>query len=303
MNLNFNNTTIVVLGDLILDIYISGKASRLSPEAPVPIIKKEKKWSVLGGAANVAANIKSLGGNCQLHGFVGSKVNAIALKQKLDEIECEHFLVSTDNPTITKTRILANNYQMCRVDNENFFESDICYEKNINYSLVNGVIFSDYNKGTLKDGTQSIITSCNKLKIPTFVDTKDLNFEKYIGVQFVILNEKEVIKLADKYSSCLDLKNAIKLVYEMFNCKYLVVTRGKNPVILFTKDIFNEFPVPDIPVSDVSGAGDTFLSAFALSYLSNNTIEESIKFGINAASTKVQKLGTSTVSISELTFP
>jgi D-beta-D-heptose 7-phosphate kinase / D-beta-D-heptose 1-phosphate adenosyltransferase len=304
MNDDFSKKKLVVFGDVILDVYVTGTASRLSPEAPVPIVKKQSRRLVPGGAANVAANISSLGGHFYLYGVVGEDSSAQELSNIFEHPESKkqnycYFFKDFNHPTITKTRIMVGNHQICRIDKEDRFDLDVTEERyNINFD---GVIFSDYNKGTLGNNTRNVIQECLEKGIPTFADFKTATI-RYEGVQYIKLNEKEFHEIGRSDDDC---KCASSILSEL-NPHYLIITRGNNPVNVYYHDanilMVIQYPVPDVPVADVSGAGDTFLAAFALSIVNGNTLDESVEFAIKASTIKVKKLGTDTVTVGEISL-
>ena len=223
MNSNFNKLDVLIYGDVMLDVYIKGTSDRLSPEAPVPVIKKNSKTEVAGGAANVANNIKSLGGHFSLYGIVGYDGLEINLQMLLDDgVDGNYcyFFTEYDKPTITKTRIICNDKQICRIDKEEKFDGDVTQETC--KGNFDAVIFSDYNKGSIKEGAQIVIDHCNKKGVPTFADYKNLDYEKYKNVTVIKLNEKEFYDLGGTDNT----KEAGSFIHSILNPKYLIRLSG-----------------------------------------------------------------------------
>lgn len=268
---------IAVLGDLILDQYIFGQVNRISPEAPVPIVTVEKKMLALGGAANVAANIKSAGGQVTLLGCIGADPNAAAFKKLLRAIKINSDYLVTDQQkaTISKTRIIAQNQQIVRVDEEDSNALSTNTERvliqNIKTQLqknkISSIIFSDYNKGTLTPKCiQTTIELAQKLNIKTVADTKYSKLLHYRGIDIIKPNLKELSEMAQiPIVNETDIKKAGRIVMEKLGCTTILATRGAAGITIITKDK----PQVTIPgfakkVYDVTGAGDTVISIFTM---------------------------------------
>ncbi len=299
----FNNQKIAVAGDLILDMYISGNASRLSPEAPIPVVLEEEDTYVLGGASNTANNIYTLGGSPFLLGTLGKDYEKkIFLELCKDKIDVHGITISGERPTIRKIRIIANGQQVVRVDREKTFPISKSLETKLlnslkNISSLNAIILSDYGKGTLTGKLiQDIIGYANEKNIFIFVDPKPKNKFFYKGASLITPNKIETEEMVG-----FELKNN-KLVaragyqlQEELGCNVLI-TRGKEGMSLFEK---NKKPV-HLPtnvqkVYDVSGAGDTVIATIALAKSSGATYLDSAKLSNCTGRIKVTKPRTAPV--------
>ena len=270
MNINiFSGKNILVIGDLMIDKYIIGDVKRISPEAPVQIVNKQREWSSLGGAGNVVNNLHSLGANVFISSVVDNKENGNNIFKKLRNIRVDTSGVFTNNDKISslKTRILSSTgQQLIRIDHETVVNIDkkdekniLMYVKNI-LSKIDAVILSDYNKGVLTHNvTQSIIYYANKKNIPIIVDPKDTNFSKYSGATIITPNKKEATQLTGntiEYTG----KHIRKL-----GIKNVLITLGKDGMILFERGKKPSIiPTKAKTVYDVSGAGDTVVSVLSL---------------------------------------
>ena len=212
-NSNLFTGKVTVVGDVMLDSYWKGSSNRISPEAPVPVVRVKDKEERAGGAANVAINIASLGAPCNLVGIVGEDKNA----EILEKIVRNHkispdFILSKDHPTITKLRVLSRNQQLLRLDMEDsFFDIDEtmvldAFSKSISDSKV--IIFSDYGKGSLAS-VQKMITIANQKNIPCLIDPKGTDFEKYSGATLLTPNMSEFEAVIGKVKNNEDLEQAI----------------------------------------------------------------------------------------------
>tara|TARA_B100000927_G_C16466756_1_gene470036 strand:+ start:588 stop:1529 length:942 start_codon:yes stop_codon:yes gene_type:complete len=309
MNYNFSDLNILVIGDIMLDKFLYCESMRDSPEFPAPILTPIKQDLVLGGAANVAKNIISLGANAALVGVIGKDKDAISLKTLLKGAGLkDNFLISSKAETTTsKKRIICNKLQLARIDNEKSVDLDkhlqalkIIINENIN--KVDGVIISDYNKGVINsDISKFIIEIALKNNKVVLVDPKKNNFDIYQNAKYITPNFNE-IKIATKTDS-----NNFNMIEEKTKklCKdinsNILITKSENGLSLFkiNGDVIN-IEGEKISNPDVTGAGDTVIASFALSILNNNSEKESAKFANQAASKVVQKNATSTVSVKEI---
>lgn len=310
----FSKVKILVIGDVMLDGFIWGKVSRISPEAPVPVVlvdNIDNEDSHLGGAANVANNIHSLGGKVSLCGVVGNDENGQKIRRKLIEIGIDDKGVLTENgrQTIVKTRIFANQQQVVRIDRETTGHPGISTLINLSMFLReniknhDGVVISDYGKGLMTEKLIRIIfQKTMKAKKMVLVDSKMENFFLYKGAKVVTPNMKEAgdalgISITDEAS----LKKAGRLLLKRLRCGALVITRGEKGMTIFEpgKKPFSVHTVAK-EVFDVTGAGDTVIGTLALALGTGVEVMEAAKLANFAAGVVVEKRGTATVNREEL---
>jgi rfaE bifunctional protein kinase chain/domain len=276
---------IAVIGDLMLDRYIWGNVSRMSPEAPVPIVDMEQEQTRLGGAANVAMNIKSLGGDPMLIGIIGEDNSGRQLLELLRESDFKTDGITTDNsrPTTVKTRVIANNQHVVRIDREQ--KSDISGEmqkillnqirKNI--KSIDGIIIEDYNKGVIvKNLIGEVISIANENQKIITVDPKFNNFFEYKNVTVIKPNRKEAEEaMGIRLKTDEDILIAGKTLIEKLHVKNVLLTRGEHGMSLFESDgKISHMPTKALTVSDVSGAGDTVISTLTMAIAGGSTIKE-----------------------------
>lgn len=288
---------IAVIGDVILDEFVYGSVRRLNPEAPVPVLNITNRECRLGGAGNVAANICSLGGDCLLLGRVGKDKRIEVL---LDQKGINHSLiVDADSPTALKTRFVANNQQLLRVDEEKILslspsQINLIVHNILGYDLF---IIADYGKGVITQGLMDSLRDMGKMII---VDPKVLTRELFGGVFLIKPNLAETQKW---FQADLDNENQLyqagNSLQKEFDSKVLV-TRGKEGMALFQsgKEPLH-FPGQAREVYDVSGAGDTVIATLGLSLASGIELEEAIVLANRAAGIVVGKLGTAVVGLNE----
>ena len=300
---------ITVIGDVMIDWYLHGESSRISPEAPVPVVKfKESKFQ-LGGAANVANNLKHLEIEPFLIGATGNDHFGSLLKEHLKAEKIKFNLTSEKSfQTICKQRLMSSNQQLARIDYEQYFHGSKLtntfntFIKNI--AKTDLIIVSDYGKGTIFNA-RKLIQSAKKLKKKILIDPKGKDFTKYKGANLITPNKSEFENIMGKVGSKKDLANKAKKMLEHLNLESLIVTLGSEGMYVLKKsnkkiigDFINAYPQE---VFDVSGAGDTTISALGAALSEGNDIFSAAEFANLAASISVSKLGTSTVSIEEVT--
>lgn len=306
-----NRPRVLVVGDLILDEYIWGSVNRISPEAPVPVLESRSENLALGGAANVANNLVSLGAEVLLVGGMGQDEKGERLYNLIRSrgINADGVLPFVHRPTTSKIRLIANNQQMLRIDKEDNRPITEKTEKKIiayiNKTLpkVDAVICSDYQKGILTDKIiNTIMHRAKNSKTPVVVDPKGTDFTKYSGATVITPNEREVEHVAPiKLVTREDLDRSAEYLINLAKTKALLVTRGKEGMILYRKDK-KPFEVPTVAreVFDVTGAGDTVISVFALAMAHGLDMEEAAWLANNAAGIVVGKLGTAVVTREEI---
>ena len=310
MNLDLlKDGNVLVIGDVVLDKYIHGNVSRVSPEAPVPVLKPQSEEVRLGGAANVASNVSSLGSKVFLQGVVGKDDNAKELKALAKDKKIKSSFVASLSPTITKLRLLASKQQLIRIDSEEEFSDQdwkstkINFNKNISSTKATALIISDYGKGTLKD-IPYLIKEAKKKGVFVLVDPKGQDFSKYKGASIITPNYSEFVTAVGKVSSDSDLTKKAKKLLSDLKLQALLITRGSEGMTLIQKNKSgikrDDFPTEAQDVFDVSGAGDTVIASLASAISSGFDLANSVKLANIAAGIVVGKSGTATPTLSEL---
>ena len=296
---------VAVIGDVMLDRYWSGPSTRISPEAPVPVVKVANREDRVGGAANVAINIAALGAPCSLVGIVGQDEAGERLENLVKKAHVEtNFLVADDLPTITKLRVLSRNQQLLRLDFEEAYQG--VDQGRLLQSLrqamrgCKAIICSDYGKGALSS-VQSMIQIANDAGIAVLVDPKGTDFNRYRHVTLLTPNLSEFEAVAGKVTSEDDLvQKGLKMIKD-FELKALLVTRSEDGMSLIRigHDPVH-LPTRAREVYDVTGAGDTVIGTLAAALASDYDLVSACEIANRAAGIVVGKLGTSTVSVQEL---
>lgn len=272
----FQGLRVLIVGDVMVDNYIIGKVERVSPEAPVPVVDVESLDSRLGGAGNVALNIKALGAIPIMCSVIGNDKEGFELKKLLEDqgLYSKAILTSDKRKTTTKTRILGNNHQLLRIDHE--VKSDLdtldsfLLEEHFNREIENTdvVIFEDYNKGVLHKGNiEKFIAKANSLNIPTIVDPKKTNFLLYSNTTLFKPNLKEIkegLNVEFSTNEIDEIKEAVKVLEEKLSNKSTMVTLSERGVLISENGKFHQIPAHIRKIADVSGAGDTVVSVAAL---------------------------------------
>ena len=304
---NFSKVKILVVGDVMIDRYWWGSVSRISPEAPVPIVRLEKTSVTTGGAANVAANLAGLGISPFLCGIVGEDEESRLLEQLLtDSGISNHFLIPlADRPTTVKTRIVAHSQHVVRIDQEtveHISESDadmILQKIAAILPEIDAVIISDYAKGFLSDhflnGFIELIRSSGKV---LFVDPKGRDFMRYKGATVITPNKREAAEACGLAVTSNGLvSRAGKTLLEDLDLDALLITEGEDGMTLFDGDaVPAHFDSLAQNVYDVTGAGDTVIATFAAAAASGRTFLEAAKLANIAAGLVVGKIGTTTIT-------
>lgn len=305
---NFAHTRILIIGDVILDKYMHGAASRISPEAPVPIVHITKETLVPGGAANSAHNIATLGGEAYLVGLIGADSTGETMKQLLTEKKIHaHLVLDETRPTILKTRVVAQNQQIVRIDHEKDLPISYEIEQRVMNTIkqyldkVDVVLISDYSKGLLTHSlARQVIGACNQAGKRIIVDTKQRDVELYKGAYLLTPNLKEAsdITKIDPRSE----EDVMRMGQELVSAfsAHILITRGKEGMTLFHANQRTHLSAKAKEVFDVSGAGDTVASVIALGLAAGASLEEAMILANHAAGIVVGKFGTATVSLEEL---
>lgn len=302
---------ILIVGDVMLDEYVWGEVRRISPEAPVPVVDARRRTYAAGGAANTAANVASLGGRALLGGVVGRDQQAEQLRQALrqHEVDAEGLIVDLDRPTTAKTRIVAQNQQVVRVDTEARIPLAVELEDALlewvarRLSDADGCILSDYNKGVVSPRlAERFIQLAQKAGKPIVVDPKGTHYVKYRGATVVTPNTHEAEQaLNRKINGHADLLEVGGQLSAILEGSALLVTRGPEGMSLFLNGALAlHIPAVARNVFDVTGAGDTVVSILALALAAGATLEQAAYLANHAAGIVVGKFGTATVSIDEL---
>ncbi|MFT6267852.1 MAG: D-beta-D-heptose 7-phosphate kinase/D-beta-D-heptose 1-phosphate adenosyltransferase [Alphaproteobacteria bacterium] len=307
---NFSHAKLLVVGDIMLDRYYLGATERISPEAPVPIVKIDECEDRAGGAANVAVNAAMLGANVTLMGFVGIDEGAKVLETALHghNISC-HFMPVAGYNTITKLRVLSRNQQLIRLDFEKSFagvdKSDLLARYKAQLANINVVVLSDYAKGALSE-VEALIEAANEAGIPVVVDPKSESFLRYKGAAVITPNMSE-FEIA--HGACVNEKqlhdNALACCISN-NIQHLLLTRSEKGMSLFsmnnTQSEVRSLHLPAFAreVYDVTGAGDTVVSTLACTLGAGGSVELACQLANHAASVVVGKLGTSSVTTTEI---
>ena len=301
----FSQKSILVIGDVMLDKFMWGKADRISPEAPVPIISIDKISHSPGGAANVALNLSKLSANVHLLAVVGDDNESNLLEDDLEKQGVKiKFIKDAKKSTTTKTRIMAHGQQVVRTDYEN--TNDITSEqiKHINDMIVacsseiDAIIIEDYNKGLLvKDCINTILDIAAKNDIPVYVDPKKENFFVYNKIRLFKPNMFEFESIIDFNKQNKGFEELGEQLRKKINAEILMITRGEEGVTLFTDNNVQTIGTKARKVHDVSGAGDTAISAFVLADLSGASIEESAMISNYAAGRVCEEVGVVPISL------
>ncbi len=300
---NFNNITISVLGDLMLDRYLFGKSDRISPEAPVPVVNISKTEDRAGGAANVAINLNQLGIQTNLLGLLGDDQEGQNLENILSKagVRCHLKKIKSTNTTV-KTRIQSRGQQLIRFDKDSSNNESIFLDNEINNIIINSnaLIVSDYEKGATV-GIEKILKFCRKNNVLTLVDPKGLCFKKYKFAGVLTPNENEFEAVVGK---CRDENEMLKRSSELISdlqLEAILITRGHKGMLLVTEDGgFNHLQAEARDVYDVTGAGDTVISVLAASIAAGEKIIDAAKLANIAAGIVVGKIGVESVSPSQL---
>jgi rfaE bifunctional protein kinase chain/domain len=303
---NFSDVKVLIVGDVMLDRYCWGSVNRISPEAPVPVVNLDRTEITLGGAANVAANVVGLGAKAWLVGVIGKDSEAELFPKILLEKGISHNnLVELENrPTTVKTRIVAHNQHIVRIDQEtteqlsNEAENKVWSKIIAIFDQSNIVIISDYAKGLLTDSLiLRLITLGVERGKPVLVDPKGKDYAKYRGATLLTPNKRE----AYQATAIEDIEQAGQVLMKTTDLKALLITQGENGMTLFEKND-KSFKLSALArkVYDVTGAGDTVIATLAVALASGFNLREAAGLANIAAGFVVEKVGTTTIDIKEL---
>ena len=296
MNLDFSDIKVLLIGDFMIDHYIMGTSTRMSPEAPVPVVTPEKDYSIPGGAGNVAMNLKLMGANVTCVGCVGNDIWGKKLLSilKNEGVKTEGIELIDGHPTTLKQRIYSDGRQVARLDTEKIINWQSNYQIRQNYDII---ILSDYNKGVLNN----LWFDINNLDT-VIVDPKKDTFNHYKESTIITPNLNEL-----KKASNIDIKDDKSIVdacgqlIKENNFKYIVAKKGDQGMTIVGEDnFFRHIKAHAVQNPDVTGAGDTVIAALSLAYAQTKDIELSAKIANAAAAIVVGKSGTATATIEEI---
>lgn len=304
----FPQRTVMVVGDLMLDKYVWGACSRISPEAPVPVVHAQRRSVTLGGAANVAVNLASLGVRTELAGFVGSDTDGDLMRSICvdHQIGTSAIVGLASMATTSKMRILADNHQLVRVDDESSAaktkeESDVLLgviRGKLESGQVSALILSDYAKGTTTTYfCQALMSLCRSLEVPVYVDPKGRDYEKYRGATAIKPNRLElsVLDEAMQWKSPDHVASARKL-REFLGLDFVALTLGAKGIAVVEADAVHEMPTMARDVFDVSGAGDTVAATMVASLVSGLSLRDAVTMGNLAAADVIARTGTVSIT-------
>ena len=316
----FRGRRIAVIGDLMLDVYVWGKASRISPEAPVPIVQVKERTQCLGGAANVMRNVVTLGGMASAFGIIGDDVNGKAMRDMLGGygIDASGVLADAKRRTTEKQRVIAGTQQLLRIDYEDLTEVADEFrlritaqvEELIRTRAVDAIIFEDYAKGLLESGmAQRITDAARAAGIIVALDPNPKHPLNIKGLTVMKPNRVEAFALAGKFMTDVnippgedaDLKDVAAILMREWSPEYLLISLAAQGLALFDRHGgFTVIPTRAREVYDVSGAGDTVIAAYALALAAQATGVEAAEIANHAAGIVVGKVGTVPVAAAEL---
>jgi D-beta-D-heptose 7-phosphate kinase/D-beta-D-heptose 1-phosphate adenosyltransferase len=301
---------VLVLGDVMLDEFVWGDVTRISPEAPVPVVDVRRESMHLGGAANVLANLVSLGARGSVVGVIGNDTAGRRLQSGLSDlgIQDQYLLVDESRPSTTKTRIIAHNQLVVRADRESRSPVTGKLEEKIVSCLKDALkqadafVVSDYDKGVVTPRILREILPVAYEQVPVLIDPKLRNFNSYRPATLVTPNHLEALRMSDTEDHSDDgSHHAAKVIREKLGCDAVLITRGDRGMMLLEGDgqpVYVETAARE--VYDVTGAGDTVIAALASALASGATMIEAASFANHAAGIVVGKVGTATVTAHEL---
>lgn len=302
---------VLVLGDVMLDEFLWGHVSRISPEAPVPVVEVQRQTFHLGGAGNVATNVRCLGGQPALAGVIGRDSAGDRVRESMAQAGIEDLLVPSDRgrPTTVKTRIIAHHQQVVRADRENSDEIPASLEDSLLSRVREALsssavlILSDYQKGVVTPRLmKAILNLAHRRKIPVLVDPKVRHFALYRRVALLtpnLLEAEQATGIPIRGSA--DLEAAGQKILRLLQCQAVLVTRGEQGMTLFRQRARPlHIPTAAREVFDVTGAGDTVIAALGLALAAGATLEEAAGLANTAAGVVVGKLGTAAATPEEV---
>ena len=301
---NWNRARILIVGDVMLDRYWFGEVNRISPEAPVPIVRVEKREERLGGAANVARNTASLGAGTALLGVTGDDEPARVIDTLLGEMGISsHLARDASISTIVKLRVIGRQQQLVRIDFEEAPTDTVLRDKLTQFnSLVAAhdvIVFSDYAKGSLVNVAE-MIAAARQLGKRILVDPKGDDFSRYAGASVLTPNKSEMVRIVGQWKSEDDLTARAQKLRAELGLEALLLTRSEEGMSLYRDGHVQHFPTMAREVFDVSGAGDTVIATLAVMLGAGASLVDAVAMANRAGGIVVGKLGTATVTREEL---
>lgn len=301
---------VLVIGDVMLDTYHIGNVKRISPEAPVPVVRVTRTYNVLGGAANVARNLLGLGCSPYVVSLLGNDHNGNTMQEMFADLGIRNELFHTEHPTITKTRVIGNSQQVVRLD---FETENECLNEETEQKLldtvkralpeVDIVVISDYGKGVCNDTVcQQVISASAGQGKKVIIDPKGTNWEKYRSATIITPNLKELSAVSgmDVRNEDKEIHNAANRILKEYNLTSLLVTRSEKGMSYIAPEASQDIPTEAREVYDVSGAGDTVVATLAAALAAGIPIADAIYLANKAAGIVVGKIGTSPILFKEL---
>lgn len=300
----WSSARILIVGDVMLDRYWFGEVNRISPEAPVPVVRVERKEERLGGAANVARNIASLGAQTALLGVTGDDEPARVMDAMLREMGiASHLNRDPSISTIVKLRVIGRQQQLVRIDFEEAPTDTVLRDKLTQFNTLvadyDVIIFSDYAKGSLVNVAEMIATA-RKLGKRILVDPKGDDFQRYVGASVLTPNKSELVRIVGQWKNEDDLTARAQKLRTELQLEALLLTRSEEGMSLYREGEVTHFPTMAREVFDVSGAGDTVIGTLAVMLGAGASLVDAVTMANRAGGIVVGKLGTATVTREEL---
>ena len=307
---DFSNAKVIVVGDMMLDRYWWGSVSRISPEAPVPVVKLTSSSVTPGGAANVAVNVAGLGAKPKVFGMLGSDDEARVLRGLLTDagLDVAGLFDVPDHQTTVKTRVVANGQQIARIDQETSrslpigLVDEFLTRLNAGIETADAIIVSDYAKGLLSETVlTSLIETAKKFRKNVLVDPKGKQYAKYLGATMITPNRREAAEACNLDESTEDLVDrAGKTLLDDFGFDAVLITQGDAGMTLFRQNQTPaHFPAAARQVYDVTGAGDTVIATLATALGAGATLEAATQLANIAAGLVIEQVGTTSVDLAQ----
>jgi rfaE bifunctional protein kinase chain/domain len=310
---SLRDKTVVVFGDVMLDEFVWGDVTRISPEAPVPVVEIRRESVHLGGAANVLSNLRALGVQSALVGVVGQDRAGERVRAELREAGAldseENLIVDVSRPTTVKTRIIAHSQLVVRADRERRTPVDSTVAERIVATLrrllrsADALVVSDYDKGAVTPAVlDEILPAAEAARVPVLIDPKIRNFDSYRPATLVTPNHHEALRLTNTEDDTDEgMARAARAIRERLGCRSVLITRGERGMMLLEGEGETVYvPTAAREVFDVTGAGDTVIATLAASIAAGATLVEAAMLANHAAGIVVGKIGTATASAEEL---
>ncbi|MFL9926259.1 D-glycero-beta-D-manno-heptose-7-phosphate kinase [Herbaspirillum lusitanum] len=300
----WNRAKILIVGDVMLDRYWFGEVNRISPEAPVPVVRVERREERLGGAANVARNAASLGAQTALLGVTGADEAGSVVEDLLTDIGVRsHLNRDPSISTIVKLRVIGRQQQLVRIDFEEAPTDTVLRDKLTQFNALVGdydvIVLSDYAKGSLVN-VRDMISVAAKLGKKILVDPKGDDFSPYRGASILTPNRSELIRIVGNWKSEEELTTKAQNLRQSLDMEALLLTRSEEGMTLYRDNDVQHFPTMAREVFDVSGAGDTVIATLAVMLGSGASLVDAVSMANKAGGIVVGKLGTATVTQEEL---